>query len=176
MWRHERDGGIGPVTRTGCADRTDIPGTRHATSIGMWKPTLVSMILMTACHGGMEDSGAMREFIIETRSETQQHLAFARASASVQDLRVDVYRYRDAMMPLMADMDAMMDGMGAHCGGMGNMRDMHTALAIEMDQHIATMRATTQMSPARAEVERHAAATMSEMARMDGMMGTMSCW
>ncbi len=134
------------------------------------------MLLMSACHGGMDDSGAMRGFISETRSEAQQHLAFARAATTVQDLRVDADRYREAITPMMANMDAMMDGMGSHCGGSGDMREMHAGLDTEMAQHMATMHAATQLSPARAEVERHAVATMSTMDRMDGMMGPMSCW
>lgn len=142
----------------------------------MWKSTLVSMFMMSACHGGMDDTGAMRGFISETKSEALQHLAFARTATSLQDLRVDAERYRDVLMPMMADMDAMMDGMGAHCGGMGGMRDMHAGLETAMAQHMAMMHATTQMSSARAEVERHASATMSTMDRMDGMMGSMNCW
>lgn len=118
----------------------------------------------------------MRGFISEARSEAQQHLAFARTATTVQDLRIDADRYREAMTPMMADMDAMMNGMGAHCGGMGDMRDMHVVLDAELAKHMATMHAATQLPSARAEVERYASMTMSTMDRMEGMMGPMSCW
>src|SRR3990167_1512023 len=104
----------------------------------MWRSILVSMFVMSACHSMVDDSGAMRGFISEAKDEAQQHLTFARAATSVQDLRVDADRYRDAMMPMMADMDTMMEGMGSHCDGMSEMRDMHAGLGVEMSQHVAT--------------------------------------
>lgn len=143
----------------------------------MPKTTLLLLAALIGCHSSMDDMSSMRNYIEDTRRETDRHLGVARAATTMQHMRDEMDMHRSGMTPMMADMGMTIDSMTMHCDGLGlgEMRAMHGELDGEMTEHLSTMDASTELQTAKAEVERHAASMLAMMDGMDGAMGNMQC-
>lgn len=144
----------------------------------MWRIILAAAIGLGACHPAMmTDIEAMRGYIDDTRRETNRHLDAARAAGTLDEMRAEMARHREDMVPMMFDLDATMDGMTSHCDGAGldDMRAMHGELDGEMAQHRSAVNTIDDLDAAVVETERHAGSMMAAMEGMDGAMEQMRC-
>jgi len=144
----------------------------------MWRINLAITIGLVACHPAMmSDLESIRDYIDDTRRETNRHLDAARAARTMQDMQREMIQHRDGMAPVMFDIDVGMDGMTSHCDGAGlaDMQAMHNELDGEMAQHASLMDAIIELPGAVVETERHVSMMIATMDGMDGAMERMHC-
>jgi hypothetical protein len=130
--------------------------------------------LLVGCGGMMTGSNGMRGAIGDAIDEDQQYLAGARAASSMPEMLGEADRHASRMTLIMEDMGDHMASMH-HCSDIDSMMDLRDGLRIELDSHLATMHAETQMSSARAEVEHHVLAMGSMLDHMGSMLDRMHC-
>ena len=131
--------------------------------------SLLAGAILVGCGGGMMiGPDAMRGAVGDAVDEDQQHLTAGRTVASLPAMLDEVDRHTSRMAAIMDDMRTHMASM-QHCSGIESMMDLRHGMRMELDAHVATMHAETDLAEAGAEVEDH----VGTMGTMLGDMGAM---
>lgn len=130
--------------------------------------------LLAGCGGMMMGTDGMRGAIGDAVDEDQQYLTRARAASSMPEMLGEADRHSSRMTLIMEDMGTHMASM-RHCSDIESMMDLRDGMRIELDAHLATMHAETQISAARDEVEHHVGTMGSMLDDMGSMLDRTHC-
>jgi hypothetical protein len=136
-------------------------------SMRIMNTILLAGAILAGCGRMMTGPDAMRGAVGDAVDEDQQHLTAGRTVASLPAMLDEVDRHTSRMTAIMDDMRMHMASM-QHCSSIESMMDVRHGMRMELDAHVATMHAETDLVEASAEVEDH----VGTMGRMLGDMGS----